>query len=148
MDVIELLLKAGANVDAVHGCRSPLSWASDAGHGEVIQVFLRHKPTLKINQADSFGLTPLMEAVRSGHIEVAKLLVSLGADVNLQTKTQSTCLTFAAEKNNLAMVEFLLSCGANIKQRTEAGFTAEQLARMAGFMTISQYLGGKAKGTP
>jgi len=135
-DIVEFLLGNGAHAEALSGSRSPLSWAADSGHSEVILLLLKHRPTLKLNQADSFGLTPLMEAVRSGHQEVVKLLLSKGADVNATSKTLSSCLTFAAEKNNLPMVELLLNNGASLGHKTAAGFNAEQLARMAGFLNI------------
>lgn len=137
MDTLTLLLKAGASADAVAGgARSALSWASDAGRLEVVQALIAAKPALKINQVDSFGFTPLLEAVRSGHLPMVAYLLSIGADIHATTKTLSSCLTLATEKNNLPMVQLLLKQGAKLDHKTEAGHTAIALARMAGFLPL------------
>ena len=39
--------------------------------------------------------TPLMEAASSGHLEIVKLLISHGADVNAQSSSGNTPLMYA-----------------------------------------------------
>ena len=46
--------------------------------------------------------TPLMEAASSGHLEIVKLLISHGADVNAQSSSGNTPLMYACASGKLA----------------------------------------------
>jgi len=48
------------------------------------------KPASPINAADRFGMTPLHHACAEGHIEVAVLLLTLGADPDRTDKEGQT----------------------------------------------------------
>ena len=45
--------------------------------------------------------TPLMEAASSGHLEIVKLLISHGADVNAQSSSGNTPLMYACASGKL-----------------------------------------------
>lgn len=62
------------------------------------------------------GRTLLIIAVGRGDLEMAKLLVQAGASVNdcTDTPTGSSVLAWAAEGNNLQVIELLLDHGADI----------------------------------
>ena len=57
--------------------------------------------------------TPLMHASACGNIEIVKLLVNEGADVNM-IKSQGTALGVAACQGHYKCVEFLIEAGANV----------------------------------
>lgn len=56
------------------------------------------------------GQTTLMLAVSHGKIEVVKLLLECGADLNVQDEDGSTALMCAAEHGLQEIVNILLSC--------------------------------------
>jgi len=68
-----------------------------------------------------------------------------GADVNAQTKTGTTALMFAAERNSMSVVTALLAAKPNMALATEAGYTAETLARVSGHMEMAHFLNANAK---
>ena len=60
--------------------------------------------------------TPLFHAITYNQIEITKLLVKEGADVNL-VKNNRTVLSMAAERGKIEYVELLIEAGADVNQR-------------------------------
>jgi ankyrin repeat protein len=58
--------------------------------------------------------TPLIEAAANGHMEVVKLLIENGADVNLKGEAWYGPLHAAAAKGHLEVVKILLENGADV----------------------------------
>ena len=56
------------------------------------------------------GLTPLMEAASGGYVEVGRVLLDKGADVNATPvpSSRDTALTIAADKGHYRFVELLI----------------------------------------
>ena len=75
------------------------------------------------DQRDGFALndTTLHWAVSFGNIDVAKLLVAHGCNVNLCNNNGQSSLHFACKNNNLPIVEMLLQAGADPNLRDKEG---------------------------
>jgi ankyrin repeat protein len=82
VEPIKLLVANGANLNAREKWKqqSALMWAAGEGHGDAISVLVENGAELKARSKS--GFTPLLFAVRNGHLEAAKLLLKLGADPN------------------------------------------------------------------
>lgn len=59
------------------------------------------------------GFTPLLFAVRSGHLEVVRVLLDAGADVNDAVSDGQSALVIAAANANWEMAAYLLDRGAD-----------------------------------
>lgn len=59
---------------------TPLHFAASRGNFELCEFLIEKKA--KINSKDKFKRSPLVMAVRNGHLNVASLLLSKGADWN------------------------------------------------------------------
>ena len=57
-----------------------------AQNGDVADVRRHLRWDATADQRDAVGMTPLMRAAGAGHLDVARLLVKNGADVNAKTK--------------------------------------------------------------
>ena len=68
---------------------------------------------------------PLVNAVESGDVQIVKLLVKAGADLNvLDYKNQTALMDATFNKTGSAMIKLLLDAGANINYRDDSGICA------------------------
>lgn len=111
-DMIDLLLKKGADVNAPGGVRSstPLHMACVSGREEIVKILVENGADVKAR--NSAGMTPLHLAAEGGHVGIMEFLISKGADINAKDNNGLTPLKAAIEagKNNSA--DFLRKEGA------------------------------------
>ncbi|KAH9994873.1 ankyrin repeat-containing domain protein [Russula vinacea] len=113
LDIVEILLKGGANVNAQSKYNlTPFHEAAGSGNLDITQLLLSHGAD--INTIDLQGDSPLHKAVRSQKLDIVEILLKGGADVNVQSKYKPTLLHEAAGSGNLEITQLLLSHGANI----------------------------------
>ena len=76
------------------------------------------------------GLTPLMEAASGGYVEVGRVLLDKGADVNAPPvpSSRDTALTIAADKGHYRFVELLIHRHASIDAKNKKGNSSLWLA--------------------
>ena len=113
MEIAELLLNSGADVNAVSKNKfvaTPLQGAVVRKRLDLAQLLLAHGA--KVNVRGEGGDSPLHEAAGSGQIEFAKLLLAHGADVNAKDDDSKTPLTIALEYKQPEMAKFLRAHGA------------------------------------
>ncbi|CAN7947588.1 unnamed protein product, partial [Ixodes pacificus] len=78
------LLDEGRNVNEVtEEGESLLSLACASGYCELAQLLLAMRAN--VEDRGLKDMTPLMEAATAGHVDIVKLLIEHGADVNAQT---------------------------------------------------------------
>ena len=106
-DIVDLLLKAGADLEARDGefNMTPIGWANEKGHKEMVDYLVARGAATDLYSAVAFGLidrvrellkedcsqinepnhygTPLHEASLWGHADLLRLLLEFGADPSL-----------------------------------------------------------------
>jgi ankyrin repeat protein len=91
-----------------------LAVAAMMGNTAEVQRFL--KEGANVNAKDDHGQTALILAVELGRLEVVKLLLDEGADVNLGKP-----LMYAADKGNVEIARLLLDRGADVNAKGPFG---------------------------
>lgn len=86
------------------------------------------------------GMTALMGAATNNHLEVVKLLISHGANINQADDGGGTALIYAVWKGNKKVVSFLLENGADVYAKTRDGRTPLSIAKQAGHTEIVKML--------
>lgn len=81
-----------------------------------------------INQLNHYGTTPLIIACYNGHFEIAKMLLDLGADPNIQNIHDQTPLELAADRGYLEIVNLLVNKKAILNKQSIDGATPLSLA--------------------
>src|SRR5690606_3846241 len=78
------------------------------------------------------GQTPLAGAAYKGYVDVVRLLLENGAQVNARLPGGKTALRFAAMFDRKEVVELMLAHGADPAITDEEGMTAKAAAQMMG----------------
>ena len=132
-EVLPDLLKAGASLNGEMTLIGTSN--SDAISGAVRHGYLDVAETLvtlgaPVDRTDA-RITPLVKAVLGDQVEMAKFLISKGADVNHVDGNGMTPLLYAAsiDFGSPAMIDMLLKAGARTDMTTKQGKTALELAR-------------------
>jgi ankyrin repeat protein len=115
--------------------------AAYKGELEVVRSLLRDSPHLaRMPGVPAWeGHTPLSLAAGAGHMEIAKLLVGQGAEVN-PISADGSALLMAAYGGHEAMVAFLLAHGANPNAASKSGETPLMAAAFKGLTPIGRLL--------
>lgn len=120
-----------------HDGQTPLHIATIDGHTGIVDYILNEKTSVRLADIlaaqDISGATPLHEAVRYGRSDIARLLISGGANVNaLDSIGKSPVLLIIPVESQKQMYELLIQCKANINQKDMYGDTVLHVAAMAG----------------
>jgi len=116
LEILKYLQEHGGCVDAGSAYRgqTPLHFAISTGESvEKIKFILQNGGRDKINSFDGDGYAPLHRAVQFGNLNVVKLLVEYGANINLaQDEELKTPLDLAEEAERPEIVKYLKAHGA------------------------------------
>lgn len=126
--IVKALVRAGANpnvkVMSFHaGEITPLISAINSNSEqrvELVNILISGKA--QINPRGKFFLSPLMHAV--GNLDIVKLLIANGADVNQKNFRGATALMAAAIDGIPSVVRYLLEQGADVNASDKDGTTA------------------------
>lgn len=172
-EVIRALLSRGADANtALPEGETVLMTASKAGNPDAVQALLEGSGEELLgleNKADPntvegwHGQSALMWAAAMGYVEVMKLLIEAGADLNLHSqlidapqpnpdrrqggfvyanipKGRFTALHFAAREGQLEAVRALIEAGADLDVVDEEGTNALVLATLNGHLDVTGLL--------
>jgi len=151
-DAIRLVLEARADVNAKEswGGTTALMWAAAGGHAEAARLLIAagadvnarshyvaaangrgfegrtpsaRRTEEKVEEFASGWLTPLMFAAREGSLELARILVGAGADVDAVAGDGKTALALAIFNGNYASASFLVDHKADVNKADAQRFT-------------------------
>jgi hypothetical protein len=89
---------------------------------------------------DRKGWTPLHYAAENGHIEIARLLLQNGADVNVRSNGVSTPLHCSAWNGHVDILHLLVKNGADLEAQSNNGIRALHRAAFNGYLPFIQEL--------
>jgi ankyrin repeat protein len=151
-DAIRVLAEAGANVNAKEswGGTTPLMWAVSEGHADAARLLIdagadvnarshyvaaangrgfegrtpiANRTEAKPEDFASGWLTPLMLAAREGDVELARILVGAGADIDAAAGDGKTALSLAIFNGNYEVGTFLVDSKADVNKAEAQRFT-------------------------
>jgi len=151
-DALRVLVEAGADVNATEtwGGTTPLMWAASEGHAEAAELLIgagadvdarshyvaaangrgfegrtprADSTDVEVAEFASGWLTPLMLAAREGHVDVARLLVGAGADLDAAAGDGKTALATAIFNGNYELASFLVDNKADVNAADAQRFT-------------------------
>jgi len=145
VDVIQMLLRAGANIDLEpidfedrsNARSTPLRHAVLTNRVHVVRLLLAEGADIHRFSGKGYKRTPVHNAVLYAKINVARILISAGADVNkIGTKGDQTPLQLACSTGDEEMFNLVLSAGARVNDEHDYGGNSFTLAICGGNMSI------------
>ena len=127
-DTVRVLLARGADPNVREELRgqTALMWAAANDNAAAIHVLAEQgahlhartdnpsrSPGRTFSSTPATGFTPLLFAVRGGHLDAARVLLDAGADVNDAVSDGQSGLVVAAANANWEMAAYLLDRGAD-----------------------------------
>ena len=132
---IKLLLESGCSPDAIdYDRRTCLHLAASEGNALIAEALVL--AGAEINPVDRWHGTPLYDAVREGHHQVATLLHQLGGDLKFDEAKASSELCERARTGDLERIKMLLDCGCSPDAADYDRRTSLHVAASEGNMTI------------
>ena len=128
-EIVSYLVANGSAVDALDAFfHTPLYYAASENRIDVVKFLVQHKAKLQIHFRRKGAMgeveevekeSPLHRACEKGHIEVVRILIGAGADVNLSINDGAllfaeTPLHRAAMEGHTNVVTFLVKNGAKV----------------------------------
>ncbi len=150
LEMCRLLISYGASVDPTrngkpdpYSLKKPLLEAAKSGNTDIASLLLKNGAKVNrimiVDYRSTYVSSPsLSTAARHGHLEMCKLLISYGANIN-PTKSgkpdlysYEKTLWVAAEGGHLEVCKFLIEKGANVNvERTIEGNWVQPVEKMS-----------------
>lgn len=104
---------------------------------------------MPLNDKDLYQQTPIYYAAREGRLNLVKILVEHGADVNTDDKFGQTCLFYAIREGRLEVVDYITSLDSfnKIDKPDKKGLTPYLFALKYGKHEIAELLVSKGVNT-
>lgn len=128
LDIVEELLKHGANVNAVASTSqaTPVIFAAQGGHIRVLQVLI--DSGAHVNAANGYGTNALHAAARAGSLACVEALIAAKANINAANHKGSTALHFSVygedpSQSPIEITRRLLDAGCVVDAKDSRGNT-------------------------
>lgn len=117
IEMIEELLENETKPNVFNRCNAtPLIYAIKRGDTAAMNLFFEKDVDVDINKKDTFGKGPLVHAIRHRHPEAVRLLLTKGAQCDMEAMR-------AAVEAGISYVEILLDHGVSVSYTNEFGDT-------------------------
>ncbi len=110
------------------------------GKDEVARYLVLKGAEVNLPSKNGFNVFPLHSAIAGNFVNMSKMLIENGAEVNIVQQSGLTPLHSAAQNGNIELIILLLEKGANVQIRTEGGKLASDLAKERGYDEIADIL--------
>lgn len=118
----------------------PLGLAAFFRHPEAVAYLVDKGADINLHSNNSQNVTPLIAASARRNMDIARLLVARGADVNARQINDLTALHNAAQNGQIEMAELLLAHSAEINAHSQDGRTPLAFAREKNQAAMIEFL--------
>ncbi|KAJ9299066.1 hypothetical protein DTO271G3_3308 [Paecilomyces variotii] len=116
-----------------------LACGSTNGNTDIVKLFLQHGADVNFSVASS-GKKPLHAAAYRGHVNIARLLIERGCNVDAKEDDGWTALMLASQEGHLPLLNLLIEKSANVNAEEKDGATSLWIASQQGHTAIVRRL--------
>jgi len=139
VDIIELLIKEGANYSLVNSTgETPLHTSARCGALESLKLLYKYDKD--IESRDNDELTCLHDAACYDKIQTVQFLIENKANIEAKTSSGETPLMFAVRQGYLNIVNLLLDSNADVAAKNRNNFTSLHIAAKYGHAKVTDLL--------
>ena len=133
------IAQSGNNGSYVDSCKELLKAVKGNDIAKVRELIQTVDPDC-IFRGDGEPRSPLVSAARAGDLEIGKLLIRAGADVEFHAQGDETPLMAASANGNLDFVKYLVANGAEVNKELIGDGTALLVASRKGHVETVKFL--------
>ena len=141
-EIVSLLKKGGGKVGDWFNAHESIHKAARGGNIKALKKHLAEG--IDVNAKTILNETPLMKAAiaHDEHVEVVKLLISSGADVNVKDANSFNALGGALSRGHQEILKLLIAAGADVNAEVDkfGGATPLHIAAQDGYKEIAELL--------
>jgi ankyrin repeat protein len=119
---------------------TPLGLATFFGHAETVEALIHAGAEVNAAYRETMKLTPLASAMAVDRNDIARTLLTNGADVNAKAVNDLRPLHTAAARGNLESATLLLDHGADVNATSSDGKTAIDYAEERNHSEMVEFL--------
>lgn len=125
IDIVKLLIDNGADIHMSRNGFTAVHAAAASCHNDIVDLFIRCGANIHIKDDDGNGRLPLHWAIQEGCIDVVKILIKNGADIDCRENGDGyTPLNIAVSEGYNELVSLLISSGADVNAKFYCNTTA------------------------
>ncbi len=122
---------------------TPLGLAAFFGHRETVEALLDGGAKVNVSSRNVLKAVPLRSAAVAGHLDIARLLIARGAEVDARGEGGYTSLHEVAGGGRIEFAKLLLDHGADINARGDDGKTPLTIAMESNQTEMANFLRGR-----
>ncbi len=88
------------------------------------------EPVTELTAAVTYDVNPFCKAIMKGDVTTVKKMIELGEDVNRKSLGMTPAM-FAARYNQAEILQLLIEEDANLRAKSDKGYTAKKYAEMS-----------------
>jgi ankyrin repeat protein len=138
LEIVQLLLELGADVNAYHEGESALHKALRSRRFDIMMLLLTFKAD--VTSRDKQGVFPLLRALESGDFGIMQILLHYGAKADTRDDCGYTLLHHASQTGNIELAKLLLGFRADVNFRDDCDSTPLHEASRFGNPNIARLL--------
>ena len=144
--IVKMLVKAGADVRRIHEGDTCLILAAVNGHTKTVRYLVGLRE-VELNYRGYWWNTALHWAVRGKYLDVVRVLIDAGADVEVKNEDRLSPLHYASiseedVNGKITIVKMLVKAGAGVRAADNQGDTCLTIAARTGHTETVRYLVG------
>lgn len=138
--IFDMLLDLDIDIEALDNISNNILLLAASNNQIDLVTRLLKMEIFDVNHKNQNGITALHFAILQENLEMVKMLVEYGADVELEDTGKSNAIAYAISKRNIDIMRYLLDCKPEMLNKKYSYGSILHIAILLGFQDIVDFL--------